>query len=401
MSDKQDSDSFEEKKASRSYNVLTAVLALLVVCAAGLNITADIRENFLTQMAAQAQAQSMLTQRIAVLISQYEALPDSAQLDDLKETVSTALVTHDTLEAAFVPVLPPALTDGANVQESLATLRRYVNDSTRYASAPYAEGAKEQGYGLIAQSRDMAALWNNLTNEFITASQRQIDMFMKFSLGIDALILGLLAYGVFLLVNPAMIRIGQQRAELERAAAMDLLSGTYNRAMLFKVAGMLISTYKRQQRMLSVLAIDIDGVKKVNELYGRAAGDALIKKVAATLSEALRTSDVIGRVGGGEFCVFLPSIEERRAAGVAEKLRAAIDTMPFAVKQSAVLITVSIGVAEMKEHHKTPDDLLRAAEEALLRAKEAGRNFVFSNAAIREVISGGSAEQGTTVKGSL
>jgi len=389
MAEKQGRDSFQEKSASRTYNVLTLLLVLLVFGAAGLHYMINVKQKTLTQTAASAQAQSMLTQRIALLVALYQSTGEGRQMEDLKSTASAAIVNHDTVEPELLSVLPSELSDGSSVQDAMATVRGFVSKTMSYAASPHAEGTKGTAQAIITQSRDVASLWDALTTDFIAAAQKQIDNLMKVSLGVCALILGLLVYQAVALVNPAMACITRQRSDLDRVAALDSLSGIYNRAMLFKVAGMLISTYKRQKQPLTALAIDIDFLKKINDTHGRAAGDAVIKKVAATLSETMRTSDVIGRVGGGEFCVFLPSIDDRRASLVAEKLRAAIEAMPFSVKYSMVLVCVSIGVAEMTEYHKTPDDILRAAEESMRRAKENGRNMVFSFAAVNEALAKG------------
>ncbi len=397
MSEKQGRESFQEKKASSVYNALTFLLLLLVAGAAGLHYTINLKEKFLTQTAANAQAQSMLTQRLALLVSQYQASNEGKLLDDMKATTATALMNHDTLEPQFLAVLPSMLSDGtSSAQESMNSVRGFVSRIMTYVASPHSPEQKIAALALLSQAHDIAALWDTMTTDYIAISQKQIDLLMKVAFGIYLLTGLLLAYQALGLVNPAMAHIRQQQANLDRVAAMDSLSGIYNRAMLFKVAGMLISTYKRQKQPLTALAVDIDGLKKVNDTYGRAAGDALIKKVAATLSETLRTSDVIGRIGGGEFCIFLPSIEERRAAMVGEKLRAAIQEMPFSVKYSMVLVCVSIGVAEMTEHHKTPDDMLRSAQEALRRAKSGGRNLVFSFSTIEEALrkSGGGAGDG-------
>ena len=201
-------------------------------------------------------------------------------------------------------------------------------------------------------------------------------MLVKAGFGLCAAMVVVVLYQLSALFAPAIAHIRQQREHLEHMGSTDMLTGFYNRAMLFKVVSTLISGARRHKHPLTALAVDIDEIKVINDKHGRAAGDTAIKKVAGALGEVLRTSDVMGRVGGGEFAVFLPSTDEYRASFAAEKLRAAIEALPFNVKDAVVLLRVSIGVAEMQPHHKTTDDVLRAAESALKFAKDSGRNRV-------------------------
>lgn len=223
---------------------------------------------------------------------------------------------------------------------------------------------------------------NAAVAEEMEIGQRGIDRLYVASFALYGLLLGLLAYESFFLVRPALHQIARLRQQQEQMAATDLLTGAYNRSALFKVAVMLIGSARRHKQELTVLAVDIDELARVNDRQGRAGGDAAIRAVAKTMAETLRNSDVMGRIGGGEFAVFLPGTDEYRASFVAEKLRAAIEDLPFAVKESIILLRVSIGIAQMQEFHRTPDDLLRAAEAALAQAKKNGRNCIMTRAAL-------------------
>ena len=378
MSDNHSKDSFQEEKSARIYNILTFLTVLLVLCAAALHYKANRLQDKLEQTASSAQSQSMLTQRMALLISQYRATPGDDLLEDLRNTASAALINQETIESGFQSELPPTLGDGTSTQDSTAALRDFFSKCMIYASAPQEKKGKELGQSLIAQSRDAAASWYALTTEFTTSVQNKIDRFAHITLGFYLLILCLLAFLHLKIFRPAMACITEQRKQLARLASVDQLTGIYNRAMLFKVVRALIGTFKRQKQPITALIIDIDNLRKTNETYGRAAGDALIKKVAMTMGTVLRSSDLIGRIGGDEFGVFLPTLDEQRSMLVVEKIRLAIEEMPFVVKESAVQVTISIGIAEMKDYHDSPDDLLLSAGTALRRAKEDGGNRSFT-----------------------
>ena len=378
MSDNQGKDSFQEEKSSRLYNVLTFFAVLLVLCSAVLHYRANRLQGELEEIVSSAQSQSMLTQRMALLISQYRAMPSDDLLEDLRNTASAALINQETIESGFQEGLPPTLGDSTSTQETVSTLRDFFSKCMIYASAPQEKKGKELGQSLIAQSRDAAASWYALTTEFSTRVQKKIDTCTYISLSFYLLILCLLAFLYLKIFKPAMACITEQRKQLNRLASVDPLTGIYNRAMLFKVVRALIGTFKRQKQPMTALIIDIDNLRKTNETYGRAAGDALIKKVAVTMSAVLRSSDLIGRIGGDEFGVFLPTLDEQRSVLVVEKIRLAVEEMSFVVKESTVRVTVSIGVAEMKDYHDSPDDLLLSAGTALRRAKEDGGNRSFT-----------------------
>jgi diguanylate cyclase (GGDEF)-like protein len=128
---------------------------------------------------------------------------------------------------------------------------------------------------------------------------------------------------------------------------------------------------------VSLLMIDIDHFKSVNDRYGHPAGDRVLRDVARLLQEGVRTVDTVGRYGGEEFVAILPQTEMADARQLAERLRRAIEAHVVKVPAGEIRVTVSIGVAKYPAVAiATPDDLVRAADQALYRAKEEGRNRV-------------------------
>jgi diguanylate cyclase (GGDEF)-like protein len=122
---------------------------------------------------------------------------------------------------------------------------------------------------------------------------------------------------------------------------------------------------------VSLVLLDIDHFKPLNDEHGHQIGDDVLRQVAAVLGETARTIDVPARYGGEEFAVVLPECDRAEAAMVAERLRSAIEQADTIVK-----ITVSAGVATFPEHGATPEALIRAADDALYSAKDSGRNRV-------------------------
>jgi diguanylate cyclase (GGDEF)-like protein len=133
---------------------------------------------------------------------------------------------------------------------------------------------------------------------------------------------------------------------------------------------------RRHQRPLSVLFIDIDHFKSVNDTYGHQAGDAALSALGQLLRTRTRSDDLPARLGGEEFVVLLPETDLAGAAALAEDLRSAVERMVVAFAGQSVSFSISIGCSALEAGHKRPDDLLNHADEKLFEAKRAGRNRV-------------------------
>lgn len=169
-------------------------------------------------------------------------------------------------------------------------------------------------------------------------------------------------------------------AELERLAKVDPLTGVLNRRALFERLGAEFRRSIRYSRPLTVVMVDIDHFKLLNDRFGHATGDAVLARCAREMASNLRESDVIGRYGGEEFAVFLPETTLADGTFVAEKLRLAVERLSFDAPDGGakpVRVTVSAGVASIPDL-ATPDEqaLVNRADQALYSAKRAGRNQV-------------------------
>jgi diguanylate cyclase (GGDEF)-like protein len=183
------------------------------------------------------------------------------------------------------------------------------------------------------------------------------------------------------LINLAAPMVGHLR-HLERArrrALIDELTSTYNRRFLEEVLGkMILPGERRKGQILSVLMIDLDHFKSVNDTYGHQVGDLVLKTVASAMHRALKESDVLARYGGEEFMAVLPRTDAASAVVVAERLRTAVAEASLSRLAPAAPshVTISIGVATYPIHAKTVAELIRVADEALYQAKSLGRNRV-------------------------
>ncbi|MGX4804875.1 diguanylate cyclase [Bradyrhizobium guangdongense] len=166
----------------------------------------------------------------------------------------------------------------------------------------------------------------------------------------------------------------KKAALLETLATTDSLTGLSNRRHFLESLDAEWSRFQRYYRSVSVLMLDIDHFKSVNDRYGHAVGDEAIKAVAEACLAGKRKSDLVGRIGGEEFAVLLPETSLSRAKIVAERIRKHVMAARLNTHQVQFGVTVSIGIAEATVSMSGIDALMRAADDALYRAKAEGRN---------------------------
>lgn len=165
-------------------------------------------------------------------------------------------------------------------------------------------------------------------------------------------------------------------AQLRKAADRDALTGVFNRRHIEAAGTTEVSRARRYRRPLSVIVMDIDHFKRVNDTFGHAIGDEVICATTRLLERATRDSDVVGRLGGEEFIVILPETDGASAMILADRLRQAIAAASVATSIGPVRWTVSCGVEAMSSTDPDLAELLRRADRALYAAKGAGRNCV-------------------------
>ena len=158
-------------------------------------------------------------------------------------------------------------------------------------------------------------------------------------------------------------------------ATLDALTNLNNRRQFEVRLKQEIATTKRQKNPLCAMMVDIDFFKKVNDTYGHASGDAVLRTVASIIKEHLRESDIPSRYGGEEFAVLLPYTHIEEAKIVGERLRKAVETTPIPIDKKNINVTISMGLAEFNPE-ETGEELFKRADRALYEAKESGRNKV-------------------------
>ncbi len=177
-------------------------------------------------------------------------------------------------------------------------------------------------------------------------------------------------------IHKANAELAVLNESLERMATTDELTSLANRRHALDQLDRDWAFSTRHNQPLSCIGLDLDHFKKVNDTYGHAAGDAVLKEVSAALRAHSRTCDLVCRMGGEELLILCPNTDAAGAAILAERCRRVVEELRVEDQGRTIRFTISIGVAERDPSMATREDLLHAADEALYAAKAAGRNCV-------------------------
>ncbi|MDX2370836.1 MAG: GGDEF domain-containing protein [Colwellia sp.] len=166
--------------------------------------------------------------------------------------------------------------------------------------------------------------------------------------------------------------------ELHKLSMIDNLTNIYNRRYFFKMSQDIISLAKREEKKVSLLMIDIDHFKNINDTYGHQGGDSILINLVKEIEKVMRKSDVFARIGGEEFAVLLHNASVEGAIVIAEKIRATIENKTFIYNTTTINLTISIGIAELNKNNTTIETLYTQADKQLYFAKNNGKNRVVS-----------------------
>ncbi|MBZ8180232.1 diguanylate cyclase [Oscillatoria salina] len=168
-------------------------------------------------------------------------------------------------------------------------------------------------------------------------------------------------------------------AKLEKLATTDPLTGILNRRHFLNIATKELSRYHRYNCGFSLLMLDLDHFKRINDTYGHSIGDEVLKAMTEAVLKSLRKADSFGRFGGEEFAILLPETNLETAREVAERIRQTITKLTITPPNQLVQITVSIGVTTCKMKDESLEVLLQRADKALYQAKNLGRDRVVTH----------------------
>ncbi len=330
-----------------------------------------------------AGRQRMLSQRIAGLAAERQlGMPVDA---DLARAVDQFERAHHTLLAGdpalhLAPASTPALRaiyfGGARPLDSAVT--DFVARARRVVALPPddPEGRAEAAI-LFAEAREpILTRLDDIVSVHQSVSGVQLTKLRWLQTLSLVVVFVTLAVEALLIFRPMVRRIARSTQALLRLASTDPLTGALNRRSFADRAQAELSRAKRYDRPSTLLMIDADRFKAVNDRYGHAGGDAVLKAFVATAGGCLRPSDLLGRLGGEEFAILLAETSATGAVVAAERIRAAVAAGAVASEGGAIRYTVSLGVAALGEGADALKDAMDRADSALYAAKAAGRDRV-------------------------
>ena len=183
----------------------------------------------------------------------------------------------------------------------------------------------------------------------------------------------------FKTLRKELVQATEHSKALERKLYQDSLTGAYNRRAYNRRIEDEMERFLRYGTIFSLLFIDADHFKNINDTYGHAIGDKCLQEIIKRASKLIRRSDMLARYGGEEFVLIMPETNAADAKKVAEKIRETIEKIEFIYKNDSVKVTVSIGVTQVRENDGVSQDVLDRADAAVYQAKQDGRNRVVLN----------------------
>jgi len=163
---------------------------------------------------------------------------------------------------------------------------------------------------------------------------------------------------------------------MKELAFIDELTGIYNRRFFYSATKKEIDSSIRYKKDLSIILIDIDHYKEVNDHFGHIAGDKVLQRFTQVIQKELRSSDVFARYGGEEFLILLPETDGEAAVEVAERIRKSVEKLRVNFNEEEISVTISLGVTRLIGERNTLQELIAVVDQALYGAKQKGRNRV-------------------------
>ncbi|MBI4817328.1 MAG: GGDEF domain-containing protein [Deltaproteobacteria bacterium] len=164
--------------------------------------------------------------------------------------------------------------------------------------------------------------------------------------------------------------------EIYRMTIVDGLTQIHNKRYFLEFLDREMARCSRYERPLTLVMLDVDHFKKVNDTFGHLAGDFVLKRLAEIISKHVRREELFARYGGEEFSIIMPETTAKKAGIFCEKIRRMVETTPFLFEGKTIDVTISLGVAEMQGRFREPLPFIKAADDMLYRAKQNGRNRV-------------------------
>lgn len=380
--DQVDSQEISGKLLTFRYVIALAIMALIAV-ASHMAFNRVLHEHggsaYLNQVNARQQ---VLAQRIARHALQY-AHGDNTARDLLAPALADFDRTHTRLIERITDARVPARARDAlhqvyfdprnlhsDVTEFIAAGQRVLAASD--PSAVAADVALLQHHADGALEREL----KNVVDIYEKSSLAQLVRLDKMQNALLVLVFLALAMEAAIIFQPMVRRIVRYTADLLKLATTDSLTGLLNRRSFMDRGFAAARQSRREGKPSTLLTIDADYFKRVNDTHGHAIGDEVLRAMARTLQSNVRKSDLLGRIGGEEFAVLMPDVDAEAARHMAERLRTAVAGLETVTETGTIQFTISVGISTIRFDENDLLPALRRADQALYSAKNAGRNRI-------------------------
>ena len=332
--------------------------------------------------------QRMLSQRISLFTLEYlhsgnEESRDIAMesLRKLKENHEFLLKAHhESVASTNRSVLSDEMLslyfeEPFRVSQKIVHFESMVNkaliNKEDYAQA----GASETEFIRLAKDSLLAG-FNAVVYQYEREGNQQVARLRTVQSVVLVIIVLTLIVEAFFISRPIVKKVSAYASKLQKEANYDALSGLLNRRAFNSVAQQFFMASRRYKSPLSIIMLDIDLFKRINDKHGHDAGDQAIQWISNMLTNTIRESDCIARFGGEEFIILLPNTETNGAVKTAEKIRSSIACRPFTVNGIEIPITISLGVSSADKDDTSIEAAVKRADTALYESKSSGRNKV-------------------------
>jgi diguanylate cyclase (GGDEF)-like protein len=372
--------------ASRLAAAGLAIAALVIVALAALALgelerEADLHRDVIAGTHAKDSLESLRVQLVELgLAARVVALTGDAEA---AQRIAARAVEAEAELGYLSQYADPSYAAFTRVRQAVASLVLQARSvaalhATRGSQAAIATSAATEA----AQREALAAVGSLLQERTGQLNQRTLDQ-IRLGETLRTYVSWLLAGSVIVLIGLfatyrwAALREREARARIEHLAHYDMVTSLPNRVLLADRLEQESARARRSGTGYALLMIDLDGFKGVNDRWGHAAGDRVLAMVAQRARQCVRASDTIGRLGGDEFLAVLPEAAVAGAVAVGEKIVRAL-AEPYALEKGEARLGASVGVAMFPEHGPDAETVQRAADAALYRAKESGKNRVLA-----------------------
>jgi diguanylate cyclase (GGDEF)-like protein len=383
----------DEQPGRHAVFIYVLGLSVVAVMALSVLILSDrmiIEHDRVATVVSQTSRLSVQVQKVLTAMHAYPAEPTEENrvalvtaVDDLanqhQDIVANTAKAQDDQAAAARAVDLIYFSDEDPLQPKLAGL---IADSGSIArmSATTVRAHSDEITGKVNQYRGLSNDLDRAIHIYETKLQDRMSALQLWLRTAITVILVMILLETLLIFIPMMRKMNEYAATLRHIALSDTLTNIGNRRYFEARGAEEIQRARRHMRPLALCLIDVDHFKTINDTYGHLTGDKILTDVVACIQTALRTEDIISRVGGEEFSVLLPYADLRNAAHVAERIRKAVHTATFKTENGEpIVLTVSLGVTMVPVDSQNIDKSVDDADAALYEAKFRGRNLTVVN----------------------